>query len=237
MENEENEIEKKHHLLLEKFLTKGDINSFRKMLSMDTNPKPKAKNNNLIRSLKSNPGYLYKKFSNNQNYVKTDDYSPLNVYSGYSKYDDYNLDRKSPFKDPDYKEKCLKGNYKVYSMKFNRMKMNWAKRRGIAYEDFQVPKIESYHKHQNKLLDGNSLGLRSMEIDVYSPEDELIKRNNEIMNNYLENNNIRYSQSLKLPRINSYGNPNRISSNNNLNNNYINNYQSININKFDIYNN
>ena len=52
-----------------------------------------------------------------------------------------------------------------------------------------------------------------------------------------ENNNIRYSQSLKLPRINSYGNPNRISSNNNLNNNYINNYQSININKLDIYNN
>ena len=35
------------------------------------------------------------------------------------------------------------------------------------------------------------------------------------INNYLENNNIRYSQSLKLPRINSYGNPNRISSNNN----------------------
>ena len=69
MENEENEIEKKHHLLLEKFLTKGDINSFRKMLSMDTNPKPKVKNNNLVRSLKSNPGYLYRKYNNPNNYI------------------------------------------------------------------------------------------------------------------------------------------------------------------------
>ena len=224
MENEEDEIEKKHHMLLEKFLSKGDINSFRKMLNIETNPKPqKSKGINLIRSVKTNPGYLYRKFHNDQNYVKTEDYSPLNVYSGYSKYENYSLDRKSPFKDPDYKDKCLKGNYKSYSMKFDTMKKNWAKRRGISYEHFQVPKIETYKKNQNKLLDGNSLGIISNEFEN-NYEDEIIRKNNEIMSNNMDN--IKYSQSLKLPRIHSF-NPNR---NNNNNNNF--NYSNMNVNKF-----
>ena len=107
-------------------------------------------------------------------------------------------------------------------MKFDTMKKNWAKRRGISYENFQVPKIESYKKHQNKLLDGNSLGIISTEIDN-NYEDEIIRKNNEIMSNYMDN--IRYSHSLKLPRIHSF-NPN----NNNNNNNF--NYSNVNVNKF-----
>ena len=41
----------------------------------------------------------------------------------------------------------------------------------------------------DKILDGNSLGLRTKEKDFWSSEDEINKRNNEIMDN-IENNKI-----------------------------------------------
>ena len=52
METQEDEIEKKHHLLLEKFLEKGDINSFKKMLNIQANlkQKPKHSDNTLLAS-------------------------------------------------------------------------------------------------------------------------------------------------------------------------------------------
>ena len=43
----------------------------------------------------------------------------------------------------------------------------------------------------DKILDGNSLGKRTKEKDFWSSEDEVNKRNNEIMNIYIENNKIR----------------------------------------------
>ncbi len=45
----------------------------------------------------------------------------------------------------------------------------------------------------DKILDGNSLGLRTKEKDFWSSEDEVNKRNNVIMNNYIENNKIRFN--------------------------------------------
>ena len=44
-----------------------------------------------------------------------------------------------------------------------------------------------------KILDGYSLGLWKIEKDFWSSEDEVNKRNNEIMNNYIENNKIRFN--------------------------------------------
>jgi hypothetical protein len=208
MESQEDEIEKKHHLLLEKFLEKGDINSFKKMLNIQTNLKQKPKNVSLIHSLKSNNNY--KKYNSN-NYLKTEEYSPLDIYSGYSKYESSSyLDRKLPFKDSEYSYNCLKGNYKSYSRKFDRIKMNWAKRRGISYENFQVPKLDSFIKNHNKLLDGNLFGKENNENIIY--ENELLRRNKDIMNNYMDS--IRLSQSLKLPKIDNSYNHNRNNSNN-----------------------
>ena len=208
METQEDEIEKKHHLLLEKFLEKGDINSFKKMLNIQTNLKQKPKNVSLIHSLKSNNNY--KKYNSN-NYLKTEEYSPLDIYSGYSKYESSSyLDRKLPFKDSEYSYNCLKGNYKSYSRKFDRIKMNWAKRRGISYENFQVPKLDSFIKNHNKLLDGNLFGKENNENIIY--ENELLRRNKDIMNNYMDS--IRLSQSLKLPKIDNSYNHNRNNSNN-----------------------
>ena len=38
----------------------------------------------------------------------------------------------------------------------------------------------------DKILDGNSLGLRIIEKDFWGSEDKLNKRNKEIMNNYIK---------------------------------------------------
>ena len=77
-------IEKKYLLLLEKFLENGDINSFKKMLNIQANLKQKPKYVSLILSLKWN--HNYKKY-NSKNYLKTEEYSPLDLYSGYTKYE------------------------------------------------------------------------------------------------------------------------------------------------------
>ena len=98
--------------------------------------------------------------------------------------------------------------------------MNWAKRRGISNENFQVPKLDTFIKNQNKLLDGNLFGKENNEKII--SENELLKRNKDIMNNYMDN--IRFSQSLKLPKIDSS------SYNRNNSNNYTLNYSNINTN-------
>ena len=99
--------------------------------------------------------------------------------------------------------------------------MNWAKRRGISYENFQVPKLDSFIKNHNKLLDGNLFGKENDEKII--SENELLKRNKDIMNNYMDN--IRLSQSLKLPKIDYSNNHKRKNSNNySLNFSNINNY-------------
>ena len=80
------------------------------MLNIQANLKQKPKYVSLILSLKWN--HNYKKY-NSKNYLKTEEYSPLDIYSGYSKYENSSfLDRKLPFKDPEYNNNCLKGNYK-----------------------------------------------------------------------------------------------------------------------------
>ena len=42
-----------------------------------------------------------------------------------------------------------------------------------------------------EILDGNSLGLRTIEKEFWSSEGEVNKRNKEIINNYIENNKIK----------------------------------------------
>ena len=79
MENEEDEIEKKHHILLEKFLSKGDINSFRKMLNIQTIKKEKSQKLSIVNQIKSNNNSkIYR--NNNHNYLNTENFSPLNIY-------------------------------------------------------------------------------------------------------------------------------------------------------------
>ena len=218
MENEEDEIEKKHHILLEKFLTKGDINSFRKMLNIQTIKKEKSQKLSLVNQIKSNNNSkIYR--NNNHNYLNTENFSPLNIYSGFSKYENFNTDRKLPFQNLE-KKNCLKGNYKSYSMKFNRIKMNWAKRKGISFENFQIPKIESFDK-KKKIIDGNLFGTNIIS-DNFINEDFSIEKNNDIYNNYL--NDYKISKSIKLPKVHHRNISNNINESNtyNLSNIHIN---------------
>ena len=49
----------------------------------------------------------------------------------------------------------MKGNYKWGQMKFERMKMNWAKRYGIDYHNFQIPKVYTLKKSMNVNINGD----------------------------------------------------------------------------------
>ena len=49
----------------------------------------------------------------------------------------------------------MKGNYKWGQMKFERMKMNLAKRYGIDYQNFQIPKAQNTKKTSNVDINGD----------------------------------------------------------------------------------
>ena len=92
---------------------------------------------------------------------------------------------------------------------------------GKKKRNFIVPKLDSFIKKQNKLLNGNLFGKENNEKII--SENELLKRNKDIMNNYMDN--IRLSQSLKLPKIDySYNHKRKNSNNYSLNFSNINNY-------------
>ena len=61
------------------------------------------------------------------------------------------MDFHNILQDPDYKDKCMKGNYKWGSMKFQMMKLNLAKRKGIPLDDFEMPKIADRRKNQMEM--------------------------------------------------------------------------------------
>ena len=105
-------------------------------------------------------------------------------------------------------------------MKFNRIKMNWAKRKGISFENFQIPKIESFDK-KKKIIDGNLFETNIIS-DNFINEDFLIEKNNDIYNNYL--NDYKISKSIKLPKVHHRNISNNINESNtyNLSNIHIN---------------
>ena len=142
-------------------------------------------------------------------------------------------EKKQEQNDPELKEKSMKGNYKWASMKFDIMKMNWAKRKGISYDKFQVPKKENYIKRDSVKIDGGIINGNNnyIDFDNPTPEDVMLSKNAEIINNYL-NNNILHSKSLKLPKIH-FGNSH--SNHNNVNLNQPRLVNNVNIN-FDDYN-
>ena len=92
-----------------------------------------------------------------------------------------------------------------------------AKRKGIAYEHFQVPKVENFKKRDSVNIDGGIINgnNRFKDFDNPSPEDVMLSKNADIINNYL-NNNIFNSRSLKLPKIH-FGNKNGNYTNNHFN--------------------
>ena len=174
---EEDKNEKKHLNYLENFLTKGNYNSFRKMLNLNPNKLKRNKNKIFI---KNKP-----KLTINKTHLSNYDYEP------------YFLKRHFDFVDERYRDKSLRGNYESYSMNYNKIKKNLAKRKGISYDNFQVPKIESYTKHiQDKQYYGYVFKNKEI-INAITPDDIVQRKYQDFINSF----NLNLKKTYIFPKI------------------------------------
>ena len=184
-----------HSNLVEKFIVNCDKNAFRKMLNMNlnsTNTKiEKQKENNIKRQqfLKSmrtkapqHPYFHMDNYNKNYNTFKKDEIS------------NFRLDLHHFIQDPEYKNKCMKGNYKWATLKFKQMKTNLAKRRGIPVEDLKMPKIWSNKKNVNVQMNGNTI---KNDNNNNSKKHDSKNNKENTKNNYSLN---KYAKALKLKR-------------------------------------
>ena len=149
--------------LLEKFLSKNDKTSFMKMLRMNINTsadKEKEKNHKkhleFMKSMKNkHPGHIYDYFHMKQhtynNINNNNDLFNYNNNYNENHINNFKLDFHNILQDPEYKDKCMKGNYKWGSMKFQMMKLNLAKRRGVSIDNLHMPKITDRKKNNMEM--------------------------------------------------------------------------------------
>ena len=156
--------------LLEKFLSQNDRSAFQKILNMNIlsnsdKEKERVKFRNkslLLKSLKTKPSPNYYEhfhmynghnYYNNNNGNNNSELFNFNYNNNYkdNQISSFKLDFHNILQDPDYKDKCMKGNYKWGSMKFQMMKLNLAKRKGIPLDNFEMPKIADRRKNQMEM--------------------------------------------------------------------------------------
>ena len=223
MRNQDYDQQKK---IYERFIENSNLKDFDKMKKLSDNNyfysninKKKFNVKNLFH------GYLYdhplyeiynriKNNNNNDNYSTeivndlSDSYTPNEIIN-------YKLDFNKIILDPEYKNKCLKGNCKWGSMKFNLQKLNMAKRRGISFEDFKIHKIDknlnkknimeingrfivennfNNYKNINK-TENNKEYTKKMIIETINNNNDFIKRKYIGKNNYKSINN-RYNDKI-----------------------------------------
>ena len=185
-----------HSNLVEKFIVNCDKVAFRKMLNMDlnsTNNKIEKQRENIIKRqqfLKSMRArapqhpHFHKDNYYNQNYntFKKDEIS------------NFRLDLHNFIRDPEYKNKCMKGNYKWATLKFQQMKVNLAKRKGIPVEDLKMPKIWTNKRNINMEMNGNAIKRNN---NTTTKKYESIKIRENAKNNYSLN---KYANALKTKK-------------------------------------
>ena len=195
--------------LLEKFLSKNDKSAFQKILNMNItsnaekeNKKEKFRNrSNLLKSMKTKPSsYYYEHFHMNNpqsNYNISPNNSDLYNFNYNNNLKDnqissFKLDFNNILQDPEYKDKCWRGNNKWGSMKFQMIKLNLAKRKGVSIDNFQMPKLPERKSSQMEMnghlvINSNPL-INSVEL----------KRKNTS-----NNNTIGHTYKNKISRLNS----------------------------------
>ena len=197
MENEEDKNEKKHHNYLENFLTKGNYKSFRKMLNLEPHKMKRNKNKIFINNIQTTK---LNQINKNHNYLKISNI--LNLNEDLSKYDyePYFLERHFDFVDERYRDKSLRGNYEQYSMNYNQIKKNLAKRKGISYDNFRVPKIESYIKqiYENQYI--SKFFMKNKEINNNITPYDVLQRKHQ---NFITSFNSNLKNTYILPKINT----------------------------------
>ena len=155
--------------LLEKFLSKNDRAAFQKILNMNiTSNSEKEKmsgrfrnKSHLLKSMKTkHPSLYYDNFHMNNNIqpnynlnVNNTELYNFNYNNNFkeNQISSFKLDFHNILQDPEYKDKCMRGNYKWGSMKFQMMKLNLAKRKGIPLDNFEMPKIADRRKNQMEM--------------------------------------------------------------------------------------
>ena len=193
MENVEDKNEKRHLNYLENFLTKGNYNSFRKMLNLNPNKLKRNKNKIFIKNK------LKKTKNKTHNYSKTNNIQTLSSNEDLSNYDyePYFLKRHFDFVDERYRDKSLRGNYESYSMNYSKIKKNLAKRKGISYDNFQIPKIESYKKNiQDKQYYGYVFKNKEI-INAITPDDIVQRKYQDFINSF----NLNLKKTYIFPKI------------------------------------
>ena len=181
-----------HSNLVEKFIIDCDKSAFRKMLNMNLNStniklerqkENKIKRQQFLNSMRSRApqhSYFYMDNYNNKN------------YNNFKKGDinNFRLDLQNFIRDPEYKNKCMRGNYKWATLKFQQMKVNLAKRKGIAVEDLKMPKIWTNKRNINMEMNGNEIKRNNGTLKKH----ESVKVKENTKNNYSLN---KYSKALK----------------------------------------
>ena len=178
----------KQKMLFERFIQNSNLKDFDKMKKLSENnnfhysksEKKKFNVRKLFHSYKyKNPAYgIYNRININHDKHKNDyDDNDIGYNNIQNEINDYKLDFRNIIIDPEYKDKCLKGNYKWGNMKFNMLKMNMAKRRGVSIENFKIPK---YDNNKNKM--------KRMEMNGRLVIDNIMDNNN-IINHRTEANN------------------------------------------------
>ena len=150
MNKDEDDYYERQTELLEKFLKKNDKIAFMKMLNMNVNPnvdkeKEQKKRPEFLKSMKNKrPQHYYDYFHMRQpTYNSTNDNDIFSHNHNYreNEINNFKIDFHNIIQDPQYRDKSMKGNYKWGTMKFNMIKLNLAKRKGIPIENFQMRKI------------------------------------------------------------------------------------------------
>ena len=179
-----------HSDLVEKFILNGDKTAFKKMLNMNltnnnSNKLEKQRENlikkqNFLKSMRNQkPSYFY----NNNFHL-----NPFgnNYYQSSKEINNFKLDFHNILQDPEYKNKCMKGNYKWANMKFQMMKANLAKRRGIPLEELKMPKIWGKKRSSNMEMNGNFVMNRKDYFGKCNSMNKIYKKENN-KNNYTLN--------------------------------------------------
>ena len=216
----------KQKILYERFIENSNLKDFYKMKQLSDNnynnsnsKKQKFNAKNLFHSYKYNfPSYeIFKKIKGNniQDEEFFNDKNDLRNSYTPSEINNYKLDFNNIIFDPEYKNKCLKGNYKWGNMKFNIQKLNMAKRRGVSFEDIKLNKIDKKNNKINTMeingrmiIGGNNIQNINTENNIISK----IEKNNEynkkkifdIINKNSDFIKRKYSGKLNVGNLNNY---------------------------------
>ena len=189
----------RHSGLLERFLCNNDKTAFKKLLNMhlsnEKEKEPQVRQPKFLKSMKNRKPtnyYQHMNFHNDDSIFNR--YSENNYTPG--EINKFKIDFHNIIQDPEYKDKCLKGNYKWGSMKFQQIKLNLAKRRGISIDDFQMPKIADRKSKQMEMNGQLIMGSNPLAVSYKIKKSNFLKIRNSIMDKPKNNEISGYSRQM-----------------------------------------